>query len=160
MEIQKLALAALFSMAPISELRGAIPYAVISGMDLLSAALWCTAWNAAVPLVVYAFLDTVHKLLYRLGWYKGFFDRSVERARAKIHPEVEKYGMLGILIFVAIPLPMTGAWTGILGAWILGLDRKKSILAVIGGVMVAGAIITAVVGILGAGANSIFIKSL
>ena len=79
-------------------------------------------------------------------------------ARLKIHPEVEKYGILGILIFVAIPLPLTGAWTGTLGAWILGLDRKKTILAVVGGVVVAGVIVTAIVGMLGAGASSIFIK--
>lgn len=158
MDLNTLLMSALFSIAPISELRGAIPFAVISGMDLLSSALWCTAWNAAVPVIAYIFLATAHKLFYRWGWYARFFDRTVERARLKIHPEVEKYGILGILVFVAIPLPLTGAWTGTLGAWILGLDRKKTILAVVGGVVVAGVIVTAIVGMLGAGASSIFIK--
>lgn len=158
MDPNTLFMAALLSLTPISELRGAIPFAVIRGMDLFSAALWCAAWNASVPLIAYIFLATAHKLFYRLGWYARLFDRTVERARQKIHPQVEKFGIIGILVFVAIPFPLTGAWTGTLGAWILGLDRKHTILAVMGGVIVAGIIVTAIVGILGAGASSIFIK--
>ena len=71
---------------------------------------------------------------------------------------VERYGYLGIMLFVAIPLPITGAWTGTLGAWILGMDRRKSILAVAAGVVIAGVIVSLVVG-LGIGALSIFTKS-
>jgi len=149
--------AAFLSLTPISELRGAIPYAVANGMALLPAALWCVAWNALAGPIAYLFLSSVHKLLYRWKRYASFFDRFVERARAKVHESVEKYGYWGILVFVAVPLPLTGAWTGALGAWVLGMDRKKSMLAVAGGVLVAGVIVSLVVG-LGVGALSLFLK--
>lgn len=137
METSTLLLTALLAFLPISELRGAIPYAVARGVDLLTAALVGTALNALVPLIAYIFLSTVHKLLYRIAAYKNFFDRFVEKARKKVHEKVEKYGYWGLLVFVAIPLPVTGAWTGTLGAWILGMERKKAILAIVGGVVVA-----------------------
>ncbi len=160
METSTLLVTALLAFLPISELRGAIPYAVARGVDLLTAALVGTALNALVPLIAYIFLSTVHKLLYRIAAYKNFFDRFVEKARKKVHEKVEKYGYWGLLVFVAIPLPVTGAWTGTLGAWILGMERKKSILAIVGGVVVAGVIVSIVVGLLGAGARSIFLKSI
>jgi len=151
---------ALLSLLPISELRGAIPFAVLREMDVIQAALICTAINALVPLLAFLFLSTFHKLLYRFAWYRGFFDRFVEKARLKVHRKVEKYGYWGLLIFVAIPLPVTGAWTGTLGAWILGMDRKKASIAIVGGVIVAGIIVAILVALLGAGTRSIFFKTL
>jgi uncharacterized membrane protein len=147
------------SLLPISELRGAIPFAVLRGMDLLPAALIAIAVNAMVPAAAYLFLSTFHKLFYRIGAYRRFFDRFVEKARVKVHASVEKYGYWGLLVFVAIPLPVTGAWTGALGAWILGMEKRRSILAIAGGVVVAGIIVTGLVAALGAGAKSIFLKS-
>ena len=155
-----LLLSALLAILPISELRGAIPFAVLRGTNLIQAALLCTAINALVPLLAFLFLSTVHKLFYRWTAYKGFFDRFVEKTRLKVHPQVEKYGYWGLLIFVAIPLPVTGAWTGTLGAWVLGMNRKKAILAIVGGVIVAGIIVTILVALLGAGAKSIFFKTI
>jgi uncharacterized membrane protein len=70
---------------------------------------------------------------------------------------VEKWGWLGIAVFVAVPLPMTGAWTGTLGGWALGLSKRKTMIAVILGVLAAGAIVTAVMA-LGARTFRIFIK--
>jgi uncharacterized membrane protein len=58
---------------------------------------------------------------------------------------------------VAIPLPITGAWTGTLGSWILGLDKRKTMMAVFGGVIVSGLIVTSLV-VLGVGIDSVFIK--
>jgi len=135
------------SFLPISELRGAIPFAVARGVPLWQAALVATACNVLVAPVAFLFLETVHKLLYRWKFYAGVFDRFIARARGKVHEKVEKYGYLGILVFVAIPLPVTGAWTGTLGAWILGLGRRKTMLVVAGGVLVAGVIVTLVVGL-------------
>jgi uncharacterized membrane protein len=92
-------------------------------------------------------------------WYRVLFDRFVNRARKKLEKGVEKWGALGVAVFVAIPLPMTGAWTGTLGAWVLGLPKRKTLPAVILGVTVAGGIVTAVM-FLGRGAFSVFIKEL
>jgi uncharacterized membrane protein len=93
------------------------------------------------------------------AWYRSLFDRFVERARGKLRSGVEKWGALGVALFVAIPLPVTGAWTGTLGAWVLGLPKRKTLAAVILGVAGAGAIVTAVM-LLGIGALRIFIKTL
>jgi len=150
---------ALLSLVPISELRGAIPFAVANGMPIVAAALWCVAWNALAGPIAFVFLGTVHKLLYRWKAYAGFFDRFVERARAKVHKEVEKYGYWGLLVFVAIPFPLTGAWSGALGAWVLGMERKKAMLAVAAGVVVAGIVVSLVVG-LGIGALAFLVKRL
>lgn len=154
------AITALLALLPISELRGAIPYAAVRGMNLVEAAVLGTLVNALVPFIVYGFLSTLHKLFYRIGFYRRFFDRFVGKARAKVHKSVEKYGYWGLLVFVAIPLPVTGAWTGTLGAWILGMDRRKSCLAIAGGVVAAGIIVTLLVGLLGAGARTIFFKTI
>jgi len=159
MNTTTLLLTALLAMLPISELRGAIPFAVIRGVSILPAALISVALNALVPLLAFLFLSTFHKLFYRLGWYKRFFDRFVEKTRVKVHARVEKYGYWGLLVFVAIPFPATGAWTGALGAWILGMDKKKASLAIVGGVIVAGIVVTLLVAFLGAGAKSIFFKA-
>lgn len=150
----------LLAILPISELRGAIPYAVIRGGSLLEAAIIGTAANALVPFLAYLFLMTVHRLLYRIRGYASFFDRRVEKARDKVRAKVDKYGYLGLLVFVAVPLPMTGAWTGTLGAWILGMDRKKAIPAILGGVVVAGLLVSLLVALLGAGARTVFFKAM
>jgi uncharacterized membrane protein len=91
--------------------------------------------------------------------YRNFFDRFVERARKKLSTGVERWGWLGIAVFVAIPLPITGAWTGTLGAWILGVSKQRTMAAVFLGVIAAGAIVTAVI-MLGVEALNLFIKKI
>jgi uncharacterized membrane protein len=92
-----------------------------------------------------------------MSWYEAFFDRFVERAREKLHQGVEKWGWFGVALFVAVPLPITGAWTGTLGAWVLGLPKRKTLPAVIIGVLISGAIVTVVM-MLGIQALDVFIK--
>ncbi|QQO08273.1 COG2426 family protein [Breznakiella homolactica] len=148
---------ALLSFLPISELRGGIPFAIANGIPWYWAYPFAAAVNALVAPACWIFLSTFHKLFLRMGWYQRFFDRFVERARNKLHKGVEKWGWFGVALFVAIPLPVTGAWTGTLGAWVLGLQKRKTLPAVIIGVIIAGAIVTAVV-TLGVQAFNIFIK--
>lgn len=150
---------------PISELRGAIPFAVAHGIPWYWAYPFAAVLNALVAPVCWIFLATVHKLFYGatpekgVQWYKRFFDRTVEKARKKLSVQVEKWGWFGIAVFVAIPLPLTGAWTGTIGAWILGVSKRYTMLAVTLGVIVAGAVVSAVV-ILGVEALNFFVKKL
>jgi uncharacterized membrane protein len=159
-----LRLAAVLAFMPISELRGAIPFAVVSGIPWYAALPFAVVVNALVAPACWLFLATFHKLLYGGGqskglrWYRNFFDRFVERARLRLSSKVEKWGWLGVAVFVAIPLPITGAWTGTLGAWVLGLSKKRTMLAVIIGVVAAGVIVTSVV-MLGVEALNIFVNS-
>ena len=115
----------VLSILPVSELRGAIPYAVYKGFSIPIAASISIAANICVPAIAFLFLESLHRLLYKIPQYRRFFDSFVDRARTKVHTKVEKYGYWGLLLFVAIPLPATGAWTGTLGAWVLGLSHKK-----------------------------------
>jgi len=148
---------AFLAFLPISELRGAIPFALSRGMDWRAAYLYAVALNALVAPVCWIFLSTFHKLFLRMAWYRSFFDRFVERARGKVHAQVEKWGWIGVAAFVAVPLPITGAWTGTLGSWILGLGKRKTMAAVVVGVAVSGAVVTSVV-VLGVKAFDLFVK--
>ena len=135
---------AFLSLLPISELRGAIPYALANGLSPVFVWVYCVGLNAAVGPLVYIFLSTFHRFLVRFNWYRNLFERFVEGARKKLEHKVSKYGYLGITLFVAVPLPITGAYTGTLGAWILGLDPKKTFLSVLVGVIISGTIVLSI----------------
>ena len=148
----------LLGIVPVSELRGAIPYAYFNGVPLWLAAVIGVLSNALVPFIGFIFLGTLHKLLDKWGAYHRLFEKTVAKARTKVGEKVQKYGLWGLMVFVAIPLPITGAWTGTVGAWVLGLDRKKSILSILLGVLISGTIVTTVI-FTGAGIASLFTKN-
>lgn len=147
------------SLLPVSELRGAIPYGFFTGMNMYAVFALSVISNALVPLFGYVFIDTVHRLLLNIPIYKTLFDKIVIRSRNKVQDNVNKYGMIGLMLFVAVPLPVTGAWTGLIGAWVLDLDRKKSCMFIALGVLIAGMIVTTVL-LTGAGIQRIFIKTI
>jgi uncharacterized membrane protein len=134
----------LLCLLPIAELRGGLPYALAGGVPPLAAYLLCVAANALVGPLVFLFLSSLHRLLDRWPAYHRFFVRLVDRSRRRIHSVVERYGYWGLMIFVAIPLPLTGAYTGALGAWVLGMRRWKSVLFITLGVALAGLIVSLV----------------
>jgi uncharacterized membrane protein len=142
---------------PISELRGAIPFAIANNVPWYAAYVMAVFFNILVAPACWIFFLSLHRLFLKMNWYKRLFDRFVERARRRLHDNVERWGWLGITLFVAVPLPVTGAWTGTLGSWVLGLSRRKTMIAVALGVIIAGVIVTAVV-LLGAQAFNLFIK--
>jgi len=160
-----LSITAFLSFMPISELRGAIPFAIANRIPWYWAYLFAVVLNALVAPVCWIFLATIHKFLYGeseekgFRWYKKFFNHFVEKARNKLSGKLEKWGWLGIAVFVAVPLPITGAWTGTLGAWILGVSKKRTMAAVILGVIIAGVIVTTVV-VFGIEAANLFIKKI
>ncbi len=142
MENHILFVSALLSLLPVSELRGAIPYMAANSIPPLFAYIYCVAFNALVGPLFYIFISTLHRLFIRFSWYKNFFENFITSARNKIKDKVDKYGYLGIMLFVAVPLPITGAYTGTVGAWVLGMQKRKTIPAVIAGVMISGLIVT------------------
>ncbi len=157
--MKTLLITAVLSMLPISELRGAIPFALANGVPIIYAYLFAVTLNALVGPLVYVFLSTIHKFMIRFGWYSKLFDSFVEKNRHKVEDKVKKYGYAGITLFVAIPLPVTGAYTGTLIAWLMGLDAKKTFLSVLAGVVISGIIVT-VISYYGIAAFSIFTKNI
>jgi uncharacterized membrane protein len=141
----------LISMLPIFELRGGIPVgiAVLHQNPFLIYPI-AVVFNLIPVFPLLLFLNPIKRALERLPFFKrvfGFLTRRVERNRGL----VEKYEELGLLLFVAVPLPITGAWTGSLIAVIMGLKREKSFLFISLGVIAAGVIVTmlAMLGVLG-----------
>ncbi len=129
----------LLSASPFSELRGGIPVGLSLGLEPAFVILLSVIINSLVFFPVYFGL----KLFYdRLFCRWRIVKYLVERTRRKGEPYIKKYGLLGLAIFVAIPLPMTGAWTGSALAWLLGMGWKKSFFAVGVGVIVAGTIVS------------------
>ena len=145
-----LLLALILSILPISELRGGMIYAFINGIDPYVAFLACTFANILIIFPVFFFLDFFHEKFMKISLYRKSFDYYIKRIRKKVDKFEKSFGIYGffaLFAFVAIPLPATGAWTGILVAWLLGLDRKKSIIAIVLGVLTAGIIV--LLGLLG-----------
>jgi uncharacterized membrane protein len=140
--------ALLLSILPISELRGGLPLAIIYAREhsipiLLIFSLIVMA-NILAIFLAFFFLDKVHHLFLKIKFYKKFFDRYVEKLQKKVDKFEKKYsarGFFALTLFVAIPLPATGVWSGCLIAWLLGLDRKKSILNMAIGVAIAGILV-------------------
>jgi uncharacterized membrane protein len=135
----------LLSISPISELRGGIPYALSQGYNIYFAFFLCTLSNILIVLFLLLFLKYFHDFFMKYRFYKstfGFFHKRAEKRSRVVDKKMKNLGYLALCLFVAIPLPMTGAWTGTLISFILGLDKKKSFIAISAGVIIAGLLIS------------------
>ena len=132
----------VISVLPIAELRGGIPYALYNGIDPFGAYFLCVGANIMAFPITFFFVEIFHKYLIKWGFYKRLFDTFVTRTRNKLGDSVEMRGFWALMIFVMIPLPVTGAYTGSFAAWLFGIEKKKAFLAVLLGVMIAGVIMT------------------
>jgi len=151
--------ALILSILPIAELRGGIPVALLAGYPIWLSYISCVGVNFLVGPLVFLFLNTAHKFLYRVAIYNKLFDWFERRVRSKTSRLIEKYGFWGVTLFVAIPLPVTGAYTGTTAAWLFKLDFKKSMLAVLVGVMIAGVVVTTVMALGIEWLKPLFVKS-
>lgn len=128
---------------PFLELRASIPFGILQlEMGWLNVFLIAVITNAILGIVVYFFLDKVIHLFLRIKSIEKCYAKFVERTQRKIKPYVEKYGEYGIALFIAIPLPGSGSYTGALAAYLMGLGYKKFIIANIIGVVLAGISVT------------------
>ena len=134
----------ILSMMPIAELRGGIPYALAHDINPVTAYLMCCAANILAFPIVYIFMGFFHGLFSKMDWYVNLFEKIVVRTRAKVGDNIEKWGFWGLMVFVMIPLPVTGAYTGSFAAWVFGIEKRKGFLAVSLGVLIAGLIVTAI----------------
>lgn len=129
----------VISTLPWIELRGAIPIGIL--LYGLNPALVFTLAVIANIAVFFPINFGLSKF-YDAHKDKEIVKKTVDRVRKKAGPHVDKFGVLGLATFVAIPLPVTGAWTGTLFAWLLGMEKKKAFLAIAAGVIVAGVVVT------------------
>jgi len=141
----------LIAMLPVAELRGSIPIALtIYEIDPLSAYFFSIIGNI-VPAIFLLWLlgPTSGYLMQRFAWAKKFFGWLFSRTQHKFSGKYEKWGQLALVLFVAIPLPVTGVWTGSVAAFLFGIPKKTSLFLITIGAMIAGLVVTlATLGIL------------
>ena len=131
----------LVSMLPIIELRGALPLAAVLNMPLATSFIVAIVGNIIpVPFILLLIKKACEwmKKTKHLSKIPLFLEEKVEKNKEK----VTRYGKWGLFIFVAIPLPGTGAWTGALIASFLNFKLRDSLIAIIGGVLTAGLIMS------------------
>jgi uncharacterized membrane protein len=128
----------VLSVLPWCELRGAIPYGVLKGMNPLLVFIVATATNIVIIYPLFVFLDWFFHLLERIP----LMDKIILKTHKKAKPYVDRFGFLGLAFFVAVPLPGTGAYSGALAAHLFGIKNKKALLAIMVGVVFAGVVVT------------------
>jgi uncharacterized membrane protein len=140
--IPPLLVTALISMIPIFELRGGIPVGIaLFKLHPATVYFTCVVFNLIPVLPILLLLNPLRRLLSRVPPFRGLF-RYLERKAARNKRLIERYEEIGLTLFVAIPLPVTGAWTGSIIAKVMGLKVMKSFLSIIPGVALAGIIVT------------------
>ncbi len=136
--------AILLSLLPIAELRGGIPYAIANNINPFIAYFICVGANVLAFPIVFFFLEFLHPLFLKIDLYKNLFDKFVIKTREKLNDKIKKYGFWGLMLFVMIPLPVTGAYTGSFAAWLFNIPKKKAFLSVVLGVVISGRIVTTI----------------
>ncbi len=131
----------LMAMVPVVELRGAIPFGAVLGLDTVTTFICAVIGNCLpVPLIIFLARPIIGYLKRTriLGWFARWMERKTEKNRDKIM----KRSALGLFLFVAVPLPGTGAWTGALCAALLDMRYRFALPSIVGGVIGAGCIMT------------------
>lgn len=144
----KLLYALIATILPGIELRGGMPLAIIyareSGVDLGLIFFLVVLLNILLIFFVFYFLDEIHCVLTNFKFYrrisKNYFNK-IRNKTDKFEKRHNKLGFLALVLFVSIPLPGTGVWSGGLLSWLIGLDRRKSVLSMSLGVLISGTLV-------------------
>ena len=143
--ITAILLLAGITLVPALELRASIPYGLFGMRDILSwpvVVLICLITNIILGWLVFLVMAPVFNLFRKWNWFDTRIWPILEKTRHRIHPYVEKYGELGVALFIGIPLPGSGVYTGAFGAYLIGVDKRKFAVANVIGVLIAGAAVT------------------
>ena len=130
------------TMLPIAELRGGIPLGImVLGLPPSLVIALAIVVNCLIFFPIYFGLELLYgRFFIRFSWARRLIDRVHRRGK----PYLERFGIPGLILLVGIPLPITGVWTGTGIAWLLGLEWKRSFLAICVGVLIAASIVSLV----------------
>ena len=131
----------LISISPLGEARAGIPYGAVKGSPIIWVFLVGWIANLLVFPLFYSGISLSNKYLWKNRTYKKIAIYLSQRAKYKTKKNINKYGALGLMVFVMIPLPITGAYIGTLAAYVLGMSYKKAFYAVSAGVTISSFII-------------------
>ncbi len=131
----------LVSMAPIVELRGAMPIGMGMGLDPKYVFIASLLGNILVIPFILLLLEPIFKFLERWDFFKKIIDKTKNNVSTKFKKARDKYGPIALIVFVAIPLPGSGAWSGALAAKLFGINNKVAFLSIALGILIAGIIV-------------------
>ena len=145
----------LLTFLPFLELRYSIPVGIYGGVVALPFGLqfmgyalnpWlvllvAVAANFLIAVLIYLVLDWIHEFLLKIKIINRLYERKLEKLHKKVHPMVERWGIFGLALFIAIPLPGSGVYSGALAAYVLGMNYKDYLKAALIGVIIAGIIV-------------------
>jgi uncharacterized membrane protein len=133
----------IVSAMPVLELRGAIPIGLSMGLEIKKTMLFSIIGNLMPVVPVLFLLEPVSGFLRRFWPFSRFFHWLFERTRRRSEL-IERYEFLGLMLFVAIPLPVTGAWTGCVAATLFKIRFRYAFSAIFLGICIASVIVSAV----------------
>jgi len=131
------------TLLPFLELRASIPYGIFNtDMTWISVFFICVITNIVLGPMVYLLLDKIIFVFTRIKVIDKLYQKYIERTQKKIRRYVDRYGLIGVSIFIGIPLPGSGVYSGAIGAHLLGINFKRFLIASIIGVLIAGILVT------------------
>ena len=145
---------------PTLELRASIPYGIF-GTDFhwFNVFIICVIANIIIGVIIYVFLEWIIKLMCIFKPINNLWNRYIDKTQQRISKGVEKYGEWAVAVFIGIPLPGSGVYTGAVAAFLIGLNFKKFMIANIIGVLIAGILVTGIC-LTGSSLSGIFIKQM
>ncbi len=131
------------------ELRASVPVGffvgdILNTLGIAGVVTVCFLANVVVGMIVFEMMGFVERVLRKIDFFEKRIWPHLEKRREKLRPMIEKYGVWGVAVFIGVPLPGTGAYTGAVGAYLLKLDRRKFWLANFVGVAIAALAVTAI----------------
>ena len=133
----------LISFSPFGEARAGIPYGEIVGLPILLVFIIGLTANLLVFPIFYRAIEFSNKHFFKNKYYKKSAIYLSSRARTKTKTVIKKYGVWGLMVFVMIPLPVTGAYIGTIAAYIFGISYRKSLIAISSGITISSIMVTA-----------------
>ena len=133
----------LISFSPFGEARAGIPYGELVGLPILWVFVIGLTANLLVFPVFYKVIELANKNLWKNPLYKRTAIYLSSRARTKTKTIIKKYGVWGLMVFVMIPLPVTGAYIGTIASYIFGISYSKSLIAISSGITISSIMVTA-----------------
>ncbi len=130
----------ILSAAPIIEIRGGFPLGIILGLSRWEALIVSVMGNISIIIPFLIILSRLEQLLLKIKGINNLYMKMVNKARSKAK-SFQKYGKYALLLFVAIPLPTTGAWTACVAAHLFGIPMRDSFMIISLGVVICGIIL-------------------
>ncbi|MFC1801370.1 COG2426 family protein [Nanoarchaeota archaeon] len=135
----------ILTLMPFLELRASIPYGIFQAeLPWIWVFVICVVVNILLAPIVFFFYKYLIHIFLKVKVIDRCYKKVVLRTQKKINPFIERWGILGLALFIGVPLPGSGVYTGALGAYLLGFKFRHFMIASILGVLIAGTVVTIV----------------